>query len=84
MQYVVDLTPHARRALKKLPQYVRETLDSRIEELSKEPRPAGCKKLQGSNEYRLRAGKYRLTYVVDDAARTVMVTEAGLREHFYG
>ena len=45
----------------------------RIEGLAKDPRPAGCEKLTGQERYRLRQGRYRILYSIQDDELTVWV-----------
>jgi mRNA interferase RelE/StbE len=53
----------------------------RIEALAAQPRPPGCEKLSGSRDhYRVRQGRYRVLYEVDDAGRLVTVVEIGDRK----
>ena len=56
----------------------------RIEGLADQPRPPGCEKLSGSDDrYRVRQGRYRVVYEIDDAARTVTVVKIGHRRDVY-
>jgi len=48
---------------------------SRIESLSEDPRPHGCEKLTGQERYRLRQGRYRIVYSIQD--------EVAHRKHIY-
>jgi mRNA interferase RelE/StbE len=52
----------------------------KIEELGHEPRPAGCEKLTGTEKYRIRQGKYRIVYSVQDDELTVWVVKVGHRK----
>jgi len=66
------------------PRAVRVRIVSRVQALSRTPRPAGCQKLAGSEErYRLRQGPYRIVYSVDDSARIVEVVKIGHRREVY-
>jgi len=56
---------------------------SRIKSLAGEPRPHGCEKLTGQNRYRLRQGRYRIVYAVQDEARIVIVVKVGHRKNIY-
>jgi mRNA interferase RelE/StbE len=40
----------------------------RIDLLSAEPRPPGCEKLTGQERYRLRQGRYRILYSIQDVS----------------
>jgi mRNA interferase RelE/StbE len=55
----------------------------RIEMLSQDPRPPGCEKLIGENNYRLRQGRYRIIYSIQDDEHTVWVVKVGHRKDIY-
>ncbi len=54
-----------------------ERILKRIKMLSKDPRPPGCEKLTGQTRYRLRQGRYRIVYSIQDNEHTVCVVKAG-------
>lgn len=83
MSYAVSFTSGAERQFGKLPTQVQATIWPRITALATEPRPPGSKKLQGSDQYRLRVGDYRVVYLVNDQARTVRVTVVAHRRDVY-
>ncbi len=56
---------------------------SRIESLSEDPRPKGCEKLTGQERYRLRQGRYRIVYSIQDDELTVWVVMVGHRKDIY-
>ena len=56
---------------------------NRIEPLTKDPRPPGCEKLTGQERYRLRQGRYRTVYSIQDDALTVWVVKVGHRKQIY-
>ena len=56
---------------------------SRIESLSEDPRPKGCEKLTGQERYRLRQGRYRIVYSIQDDELTVWVVKVGHRKDIY-
>lgn len=56
---------------------------NRIAELSENPRPAGCEKLTGKERYRLRQGRYRIVYSIQDDELTVWVVKVGHRKDIY-
>ena len=55
----------------------------RIESLSEDPRPKGCEKLTGLERYRLRRGRYRIVYSIQDDELTVWVVKVGHRKDIY-
>ena len=55
----------------------------RIGELAQVPRPQGCEKLTGHEKYRLRQGRYRIVYSIQDDERTVWVIKVAHRKDVY-
>ncbi len=55
----------------------------RIESLTAEPRPLGCEKLTGQDRYRVRQGRYRIVYSVQDNEHTVWIEKGGHRKDIY-
>ena len=55
----------------------------RIEALSKNPRQSGCEKLTGQERYRVRQGRYRIVYSIQDEALTVWIVKVGHRKDVY-
>lgn len=55
----------------------------RIESFAADPRPAGCTKLTGREEYRVRQGMFRIVYAVDDEEQVVRVVKVGHRRDVY-
>ncbi len=56
---------------------------SRIRGLADNPRPPGCEKLTGQERYRVRQGRYRLVYSVQDKALTIWIVKIGHRKDIY-
>ncbi len=55
----------------------------RIRALSEEPRPKGCEKLTGRERYRLRQGRYRIVYSIQDKELTVWIVKVSHRKDVY-
>ena len=55
----------------------------RIELLAEDPRPPGCEKMTGQERYRLRQGRYRILYSIQDDELTVWVVKVGHRKDIY-
>ena len=55
----------------------------RIEALAEDPRPPGCEKLTGQQRYRLRQGRYRILYPIQDDELTIWVVKVGHRKDIY-
>ena len=55
----------------------------RIEALAEDPRPLVCEKLSGQRKYRLRQGRYRILYSIQDDELTIWVVKVGHRKDIY-
>jgi mRNA interferase RelE/StbE len=76
VSYEVEITPAARRQIKKLPNDIQQKVVAKLEELAFEPRPDGVTKLEGSdNLYRVRLVKYRIIYETQDGLLLVTVVQ---------
>lgn len=82
--YSVDVKPSARRELEALPNHLLARVIRKIEALGHTPRPAGCKKLKGyKDQWRIRAGDWRVVYIIDDATKLVSITRVAHRREVY-
>ncbi len=83
-EYAVSFARSARKELQALDRVVTRRVFAAIERLTHEPRPAGCRKLQGArNLWRVRIGDYRVIYSVDDRQRLVDVSAVRHRSDVY-
>jgi len=55
----------------------------RIAKLADDPRPEGCEKLSGQEKYRIRQGRYRIVYSIEDRELVVFVVKVGHRKDVY-
>lgn len=55
----------------------------RIEALAENPRPQGSEKLTGLERYRVRQGRYRIVYSIQDEGLTVWIVKVGHRKDVY-
>ena len=58
----------------------RRRIVHRIRSLAVDPRPPGCEKLSGRDRYRVRQGKYRVVYSIEDENLVVYVVRVGHRK----
>ena len=85
MKCRIFLTRSARRGLASLATEVLHRVDSAILALGNDPRPTGCKKLLGEeNFWRIRVGDYRVIYQILDRELVIHVIEVGHRRQIYG
>lgn len=82
--YKVDLGPKARKFIRKQDTRIRQQLIRKLRELENDPRPEGCKRLQGHCDlYRIRSGDYRVIYTIKDNQLLVLVVQIGHRREIY-
>ena len=81
--YSVLIKPSAAKELEELPRKGRLRITRKIRSLTGNPRPGGCEKLSGLEQYRLRQGRYRIVYSISDLEQTVLVVKIGHRKEVY-
>ena len=82
--YTITFVRSARKELEILDAKIVNRVFRKIEALTKVPRPAGCRKLEGhENLWRIRIGNYRVVYTIDDAKRRVDITAVRHRSKAY-
>lgn len=81
----VRIVRSATKELESLPANIIERVAAKIDSLTEQPRPAGCKKLRGADAlWRVRVGDYRIIYAIDDTAAIVEVQVIRHRKDAYG
>ena len=58
----------------------RQRVVARIRALASDPRPPGCQKLSGAEKYRVRQGRYRILYSIEDDRLIVTVVQVAHRK----
>ena len=81
--YKVVIKPSAVKELEAVPGKALRRIARKIAALAKAPRPTGCQKLSGRDQYRLRQGDYRIAYAIDDEHYLVEVIKIGHRREVY-
>jgi mRNA interferase RelE/StbE len=82
--YGIEIKRTARKRLAALAAPVAERIAEAINALASDPRPAGCRKLVGTDRvYRVRVGDYRVVYEVYDDRLLVLVIKLGHRREVY-
>jgi len=84
-RYSVEIRTSAIKELEAVvPKSERQRIARKIAALADEPRPRGCEKLATQGDrYRVRQGRYRIVYAVDDAELLVDVVKVGHRKEVY-
>lgn len=83
MKYQLEITGTAEKELKKYPQKLQDRLTGKIFGLENQPRPFGCKKLHGSDYFRIRIGDYRVIYSINDNEKIIKILDLGHRKDIY-
>ena len=84
MTYRIEIIRTAQKQMLSLPRQAQVEIARAIDHLADAPRPSGCKKLRGVDLWRLKLGRYRVIYAIDDAVRLVTVLKvASRREDTY-
>ena len=84
MSYSLRISQSAERELDRLSPTVHSRISRRIQSLRDNPRPKGVRKLRGrEEEYRLRAGDYRVLYTINDTNNVVTIFSVGHRREVY-
>lgn len=81
--YKLFFKKSVRKDLERVPKRELKKVLSRIRSLAKNPRPHGCEKLSGQEKYRIRQGKYRIIYSIQDQELTVWIVKVGHRRDIY-
>ena len=82
--YSISFVRSARKELESLSDQLIRRVLPKIESLSRNPRPSGCKKLKGSNDlWRIRVGEYRVVYSIVDREVGVEVIAIRHRSQAY-
>jgi mRNA interferase RelE/StbE len=80
----IEFHPDTLKQIQKLPRDAFEAALQAIIGLSKDPRPAGAEKLVGSHDdWRVRIGRYRIVYEIDDDAQVVTIYTVAKRSDAY-
>ncbi len=81
--YKIFIKSSAAKELKRLSKKDVQRITSKIQSLSKEPRPHGFEKLSSQERYRIRQGNYRIIYSIEDDKLIVYVFKIAHRRGVY-
>ncbi len=82
-EYEVFFRESVWKDFRRIPKKDLRNILNKIQNLSEDPRPSGCEKLTGQDRYRLRQGKYRIVYSIQDNELTVWIVKVGHRKDVY-
>jgi mRNA interferase RelE/StbE len=81
--YKVYFKESVEKDLSAIPKEDLKKILRRIEMLAVDPRPSGHEKLTGQERYRVRQGRYRIVYSIQDEVLTVWIVKVGHRKDVY-
>ncbi len=83
MAYQITIKKSVFKSLEKIQEPYYSNIKTTLFNLADNPRPSGCKKLQGRNGYRIRVGDFRIIYEIFDEVLVVEVIHFGHRKDVY-
>ena len=81
--YKIEIKKSATKEIAKLPKNILKRILNKIQSLSSDPRPNGCKKLTADEKYRVRVGDHRILYSIEDEKLVIYVVKVGHRKKVY-
>jgi len=81
--YSVRIRRGAVKDLARLPKDYVRLIRQHIRALANNPRPQDAKQLEGTTDYSMRVGVYRILYIINDDKRTVTVYRIKHRREAY-
>ncbi len=82
-KYKLLIKASAAKEIAEIPKRDRQRVINRITRLADDPRCEGCEKLSGQDRYRVRQGRYRILYTINDEEVIVVVVKVGHRRNVY-
>jgi mRNA interferase RelE/StbE len=79
LAYKIQINRAAQKQMLDVPVKIRLEIVRMIDHLGTTPRPAGCKKLRGTELWRVKQGQYRVVYFIDDGVRQITVLKVARR-----
>jgi mRNA interferase RelE/StbE len=83
-RYRLLIKPSAVKDIEAIPlKRDRHLVIERISKLAEDPRPFGSEKISGQDKYRVRQGRYRILYSIEDQNLLVQVVKVAHRKDVY-
>jgi mRNA interferase RelE/StbE len=83
-KYRLLIKPSAAKDIEAIPlKRDRRRVVERISRLAENPRPVGVEKISGQDKYRVRQGRYRILYAIEDQDLIVQIVKVGQRQDVY-
>ena len=83
-EFRIEVSATAEKQLRKLQKSAQLSMVKAIKSLASQPRPRGSRRLQGYDDvYRIRTGRYRIIYSIEDRRLLIIVLKIGHRKDVY-
>ena len=83
MLFEIVIPKPVQKQLNKLPDKIKSQILEHVSMLASEPRPAGSKKLQGYEAWRIRVGTYRIIYEIEEGRLLFILISIAHRKDIY-
>ena len=83
MTYRIAILRRGQKELEGLPEGDYQRVRDAIWGLAENPHPPNSLKLKGRDGFRIRSGKYRLIYEIDDPGKLITILHVGHRKDVY-
>lgn len=83
VEYNIYFRASVEKDFKIIPKKDLQKILAKIESLKNEPRPKGCEKFVGQERYRIRQGRYRILYSIQDNELIVLLVKVGHGKDIY-
>jgi mRNA interferase RelE/StbE len=78
--YRISILPGAQKQILSLTGAERSRVVRIVDGLAENPRPTGCKKLKGTELWRVRVGHLRIIYSISDKELKILIVKVGKRQ----
>ena len=82
-KYKIYFKESVKKDFKPIPKINTRKILQKIDSLAEEPRPSGREKLTDRENYRIRYGRYRILYSIQDRDKTVWIIKIAHRKDIY-
>ncbi|MCK9424964.1 MAG: type II toxin-antitoxin system RelE/ParE family toxin [Ignavibacteriaceae bacterium] len=83
MFFEIIIPKPVQKQLNNLPPKIKNQIFEHVSKLAGEPRPAGSKKLQGYEAWRIRVGNYRIIYEIEEGRLLIILISIAHRKDIY-
>ena len=80
LTYRVEIHSAAQKQLLSLPREAQVEITHTIDRFAETPRPIGCKILRETKLWRIRVGRHRVVYSINDKARLITIVKVAIRK----